>query len=98
MDIDISNEINISEYYDCVRTLGILPTLDKDSLHGTTEGHQFLFVSVETLSILDQFYDCQTDTHSTCSKSFNSNLFEWLDPRQLVSLEHHVDYTFDTKM
>ena len=97
-DIDISNEINISEYYDCVDTLDILPILDEDTLHGTTEGRQFLFDSVETHSILDQFYDCQTDTHSTCSKSSNLNLFEWLDPRQLVSPEHHVDCTFDTKM
>ena len=55
-DIDISNDINISNYYDCVDTLDILPILDEDSLHGTTEGRQFLFDSVETHSILDQFH------------------------------------------
>lgn len=98
IDIDISNVINISEYYDCVETLDILPILDEDALRGTTEGYEILFDSVETLSIFDQFYDCQTDTHSICSKYSNSNLFEWLDPRQLISPEHHVDYTFDTKM
>ena len=58
----------------------------------------FLSDSLETHSILDQFYECQMDTHSTSSKSYNLNLFEWLDPRQLVTPENHVDCTFDTKM
>ena len=35
----LSNEINISEYYNCVDTLDILPILDEDTLHGTTEGY-----------------------------------------------------------
>ena len=67
-DIDISNEINISEYYDCVDTLDILPILDEDTLHGTTEGHEFLFDSVETLSILGQFITAK-QTHIVLARS-----------------------------